>query len=90
MTVALVTGAAGLIGSESAAFFARKGLDIVGVDNDMRRYFFGDEASTAWRRRSLEHDVKGYQHVAADIRDEAAMQALFARYGRSATAHLTR
>jgi CDP-paratose 2-epimerase len=83
MAVAVITGAAGLIGSESAVFFSRKGLDVVGVDNDMRRYFFGEEASTAWRRQSLEHDLKTYQHVAADIRDEAAMQALFSRYGRS-------
>ena len=41
----------GLIGSEAARFFAGKGFDVVGVDNDMRRYFFGEDGSTAWRRR---------------------------------------
>ena len=50
MSVVLITGASGLIGSEAALFFSAKGFDIVGVDNDMRRYFFGDDGSTAWRR----------------------------------------
>jgi CDP-paratose 2-epimerase len=82
MAVVLITGAAGLIGSESALFFAGKGFDVVGVDNDMRRYFFGDEGSTAWRRTRLEQGLRGYQHVAADIRDERAINDVFARYGR--------
>ena len=54
MSVVLITGAAGLIGSEAALFFASKGFDVVGVDNDMRRYFFGDDGSTSWRRERLE------------------------------------
>jgi CDP-paratose 2-epimerase len=83
MPVAVVTGATGLIGAEAVAFFAREGLDVVGIDNDMRRYFFGDEGSTAWRRAALQRDVPRYRHVDADIRDEAAMARVFAHYGRS-------
>jgi CDP-paratose 2-epimerase len=83
MAVALITGAAGLIGSEASVFFAKQGFEIVGIDNDMRRYFFGEEGSTAWRRASLERDVPNYRHVDADIRDEAAMARTFATYGRS-------
>ena len=83
MAVALVTGAAGLIGSESVRFFAEKGFDLVGIDNDMRRYFFGDDGSTSWRRARLEREINGYRHVDADIRDEAAMDRAFARHGRS-------
>ena len=83
MAVALVTGAAGLIGSEAVLFFADRGFDIVGIDNDMRRYFFGEDGSTAWRRAALERDVRGYEHVDADIRDESAMTRTFARYGKS-------
>ena len=83
MAVALVTGAAGLIGSEAVLFFADRGFDVVGIDNDMRRYFFGDDGSTAWRRAALERDVRGYRHVDADIRDESAMARTFAQYGRS-------
>jgi CDP-paratose 2-epimerase len=47
MSVAIVTGAAGLIGAETVRLFSKNGLDVVGIDNDMRREFFGDEASTA-------------------------------------------
>jgi CDP-paratose 2-epimerase len=82
MAVVLITGASGLIGSEAALFFAGKGFDVLGVDNDMRRYFFGDDGSTAWRREMLERNVRGYRHVHADIRDETAMERLFATYGR--------
>jgi NAD(P)-dependent dehydrogenase (short-subunit alcohol dehydrogenase family) len=52
MAVAVITGSAGLIGAEAARFFADKGLEIVGIDNDMRRQFFGEEASTAWNRNA--------------------------------------
>lgn len=83
MAVVLVTGSAGLIGSEAVAFFADKGFDVVGIDNDMRRYFFGEDGSTAWRREGLEREVPGYRHVNADIRDEAAMERTFARHGRA-------
>ncbi len=51
MGVAIITGSAGLIGSEAVSYFVEKGMDVVGIDNDMRREFFGDEASTDWNRR---------------------------------------
>ena len=82
MAVALVTGSAGLVGSESVRFFADQGLEVVGIDNDMRAYFFGAEASTDWNRHALERTVRGYTHVNADIRDADAMGRLFERYGR--------
>lgn len=82
MTTAIITGSAGLIGSEAVAHFAELGLDIVGIDNDMRRVFFGDEASTAWNRRRLEASVPRYRHHDVDIRDQAAVGAIFGRYGR--------
>lgn len=81
MSVALITGSAGLIGSEAARFFAGLGMDVVGVDNDMRRYFFGDEASTRWNRSRLESQVSTYRHEDADIRDAGTLEAIFARYG---------
>ncbi len=83
MSVVIITGSAGLIGAETVDFFAEKGFDVVGIDNDMRRYFFGDEASTAWSRNRLETTLPGYTHVVADIRDERAVDDLFARYGRN-------
>ncbi|MGK5094050.1 NAD-dependent epimerase/dehydratase family protein [Deltaproteobacteria bacterium TL4] len=80
MSLAIVTGAAGLIGSEAVRFFAEKGLSVVGVDNNFREVFFGSEASTEWNRKRLEREVQGYQHVGADIRDIPAMEALFSEY----------
>jgi CDP-paratose 2-epimerase len=83
MAVVVITGAGGLIGSEAALFFASQGFDVVGVDNDMRRYFFGDEGSTAWRREMLEQRARGYRHVDADIRDAAAIDRVFASHAGS-------
>lgn len=84
MTAAIITGSAGLIGSEAARFFARQGFDIVGVDNDMRRTFFGDEASTAWNLSSLREELGSrYRHYALDIRDAAAIERLFQKHARA-------
>jgi CDP-paratose 2-epimerase len=84
MSVVIVTGSAGLIGSEAAAFFAGLGFDVVGVDNDMRREFFGPEASTEWNRQRLEATLgRSYEHFAIDIRDRSSVEAIFERYGSS-------
>jgi CDP-paratose 2-epimerase len=83
MSVTIITGSAGLVGSEASSFFAEQGMDVVGVDNDMRRRFFGDEASTRWNRQRMERDLGDrYCHVDIDIRDELAIDALFARHGK--------
>ena len=83
MSIALITGSAGLIGSESCKLFHDKGLEIVGVDNNMRAYFFGEDGSTQWNQEALESSLKNYRHCAIDIRNESAMSQLFAEYGRS-------
>lgn len=78
---ALVTGSAGLIGSEAVKFFAEKGFDVVGIDNNMRSYFFGDEASTDWNRKKLEDLLKDkYTHYKADIRDNDAIGDIFKKH----------
>ncbi|MGE5333455.1 MAG: NAD-dependent epimerase/dehydratase family protein [Nitrososphaerota archaeon] len=83
MSVVLVTGSAGLIGSETVQHFCDFGFDVVGIDNDMRRQFFGDEASTAWNRTLLEARFPNqYSHHDVDIRDEKAIDRIFARYGK--------
>jgi CDP-paratose 2-epimerase len=82
MSVAIVTGSGGLIGSEVVRYLARQGLDVVGIDNNMRAYFFGNGASTRPSWVALENTVDGYIHVDADIRDTAAIERLFASRGR--------
>ena len=81
MSIALVTGSAGLIGSETCQRFHAEGLDVVGLDNDMRARFFGAEASTAPTRTRLEQSLKNYRHEVIDIRDAAAVSAAFAMFG---------
>src|SRR5690606_25397242 len=82
VSVALVTGSAGLIGSEAARHFAGLGLDVVGVDNDLRRYFFGEDGSTGWSLRRLVRDLGGsYTHFDTDIRDRDGLEQIFKKYG---------
>jgi CDP-paratose 2-epimerase len=81
MSVAIVTGAGGLIGAEAAKFFSRKGLVVVGIDNDMRARFFGPDASTRWSWQQHKRNLPFYNHFEADIRDAGAIDEVFARYG---------
>ena len=75
MAVALITGSTGLIGSEAARWFAAKGFDVVGIDNDMRARFFGDSASTRANQRRLEAECASYTHCDFDIRDRVIIHA---------------
>lgn len=82
MTLAVVTGSAGLIGSETVRFLCDKGFDVVGIDNDLRRVFFGDEASTEWVRQTLVREFPTrYEHLSVDIRDKPSIEKLFRERG---------
>jgi CDP-paratose 2-epimerase len=83
MSVALVTGSAGLIGSETSQKFHAEGFDVIGIDNDMRARFFGSEASTVRSRERLEASLKRYKHKDLDIRDRSAIDTLFSQLGRA-------
>ncbi|BAH77305.1 NAD-dependent epimerase/dehydratase family protein [Solidesulfovibrio magneticus] len=82
MAVAIVTGSAGLIGSETVKFFCDKGFDVVGIDNNFRKTFFGEDASTEWNRQRLEASHKNYTHYDADIRDHEGISKIYGRYGK--------
>ncbi len=81
MRTVIVTGSAGLIGAETTRFFSGQGFRVVGIDNDMRREFFGPDASTSWSRRELEETIAEYRHHDLDVRDREGMAAVFAEYG---------
>lgn len=81
MSVAIITGSAGLVGSEAVVYFSDLGLDVVGIDNGMRADFFGPEACTRWVRDRLRKHVRGYLHQDVDIRDTLAISKIFARFG---------
>ncbi|MGF1458806.1 MAG: NAD-dependent epimerase/dehydratase family protein [Leptolyngbyaceae cyanobacterium] len=81
MSTVIITGSAGLIGSQSVHFFAGLGFNIVGIDNDMRAVFFGESASTSWnQKRLVEQYGDRYQHKSLDIRDRDAIEGLFKEY----------
>lgn len=83
MKIILVTGSAGLIGSESVRFFCDRGYTVVGIDNNMRQFFFGEDASTDWNRDQLLHDYgEKYFHHEVDIRDQEAITNIFKTYNK--------
>jgi CDP-paratose 2-epimerase len=80
MSVAIVTGSGGLIGSESVRALVAAGLDVVGLENDMRARFFGPEASTAATSAELSATYPEFQHLEIDIRDTGAVERVFAEH----------
>jgi CDP-paratose 2-epimerase len=80
VSVAIITGSAGLVGSEAVAYFASLGMDVVGIDNGMRAEFFGEEASTKWVRDQLIREIPAYHHHEVDIRDSVSIDQIFERY----------
>ncbi len=81
MNIALITGSAGLIGSESVTFFSDKFDLIIGIDNNYREVLFGQQASTLWNRDVLINTVSNYKHYNIDIRDNVSLENLFKEYG---------
>jgi CDP-paratose 2-epimerase len=81
MKTVLITGSAGLVGSESVKFFVEKGFNVVGIDNDMRKYFFGPEASTKHKIQELS-EYKMFKNHEIDIRDYEELEKIFAWYSK--------
>ncbi|MDR1645474.1 MAG: NAD-dependent epimerase/dehydratase family protein [Tannerellaceae bacterium] len=82
MTVAIITGAAGLIGSEAVRFLSQKIDLLIGIDNDMRSYFFGKESSTLWNAKLLNESVDNYKHYSVDIRNFGEIENIFKEYNK--------
>ena len=80
MSVAIITGCSGLIGSEAAKFFHGLGFDVVGIDNNMRQYFFGLDGSVDWNTKELQQTLPNFHYYHQDIRDQEAMIKIFRRY----------
>ena len=80
MSVVIVTGSCGLVGSETVRFFCEKGYDVAGIDNNMRKVFFGKDGSILWNKRRLQKKYRNYFHFDVDIRDESGVSKIFKRY----------
>jgi CDP-paratose 2-epimerase len=78
--IVIVTGSAGLIGSQACNFFSEKGYKIIGIDNDMRSYFFGESSSTKDSLNSLKSNINEYEHYNLDIRHYDKLSEIFSKY----------
>jgi CDP-paratose 2-epimerase len=74
----IVTGSSGLIGSESVTYFEARGWEVHGVDNNMRRDFFGPDGDTTWNLNRIKAATRHFIHHDLDIRDRPAMLKLMA------------
>ena len=80
MSVVLITGSSGLVGSESVNFFCEKGFDVIGIDNNLRKFFFGSEGSTLWVKNLLLKKNKNFKSLNIDIRNYNKLEKLFKKY----------
>jgi len=80
MDYVIITGSSGLIGSEAVHFFCKKNFHVIGIDNDMRSYFFGDNASTKRNLQILQQTYKNFEHINTDIRNKKALDEIFLRF----------
>jgi len=83
MSLVLITGSCGLVGSESVKFFSLKGFDVIGIDNNLRAKFFGKEGDTKWVKNNLIKFHKNYIHKNVDIRNYVALEKLFKKYKKN-------
>lgn len=81
MNVLIVTGSAGLIGSEAVEFLSDKFDVVVGIDNNQRSYFFGEGASVEWNNNRLLEKYSNYKHCSIDIREYDELEKVFKEYG---------
>ncbi|MFH1128466.1 MAG: NAD-dependent epimerase/dehydratase family protein [Candidatus Omnitrophota bacterium] len=80
MSVAIITGSCGLIGSEAVSFFSDLGFDVVGIDNNLREHFFGKDGSITWNQKRLLKHNKRYIHFSADIRNQEEIGKIFNKF----------
>ncbi len=80
MRLALITGSCGLVGSESSIFFSKKGFEVIGIDNNERRFFFGKDGDINWIKTKLKKNIKNYKHFHIDIRNYNSLESIFKKY----------
>ena len=82
MSLAIITGSTGLVGSESVNFFHGKGFDVIGIDNNLRKLFFGKNGSTIWLRSKLMKRNKNFKNYNIDIRNSNNLEKIFRKYSK--------
>tara|TARA_B100001996_G_C18627267_1_gene580291 strand:- start:119 stop:1168 length:1050 start_codon:yes stop_codon:yes gene_type:complete len=83
MSLAIITGSSGLVGSESVNFFCDKGFDVIGIDNNLRKFFFGKNGSTSWIKSKLIKRNKNFKSLNIDIRNFSKLDKIFKKYSKN-------
>ena len=83
MSTIIITGSSGLVGSESVDFFCKKGFDVIGIDNNLRSFFFGKDGSTTWVKQKLLKKHKRFKHYNFDIRNINGLKKIFRKYKKN-------
>ena len=83
MSVVIITGSSGLVGSESVNFFCKKGFDVIGIDNNLRKFFFGKDGSTLDIKKKLLAKNKNFLNYNTDIRNYSGLEKIFKKYKKS-------
>ena len=83
MSVVIITGSCGLVGSESAIFFSKKGFDVIGIDNNFRKVFFGKDGDISWIKKKLASSLNRYHHYNTDIRNYDSLKKIFLKYKKN-------
>ncbi len=80
MSLAIITGSSGLVGSEAVDFFCDKGFDVIGIDNNFRKIFFGEDSSTHKIKNKIKKRNKNFKHINLDIRSLDGLTKIFKKY----------
>ena len=80
MSLALITGSTGLVGSETAIFLLNKGFEVIGIDNNERVKLFGKDGDTSRIKRRLKKTSKFYKHYDIDITNRSKLEKIFKKY----------
>ena len=80
MSTVIITGSNGLVGSEAVNFFSKKGFKVLGIDNNLRKFFFGSDGSTSWLKKKIIEENPKYKHFNADIRNYQSLKKIFKTY----------
>ena len=83
MSIVIITGSSGLVGSEAVNFFSKKGFDVIGIDNNLRKFFFGLDGSTSWIKKKIIKENINYSHFNTDIRNYENLKKIFSKYKKN-------
>ena len=80
MSLALITGSSGLVGSQTSIFLLKKGFDVIGIDNNERKKLFGIDGDTSNLKKYICKNFRRYTHYNSDITNNFKLESIFKKY----------